>query len=241
LQTVKQKGMNRFFLTFIGLLFFLQTDAQFLNELGISLGGTNYSGDIGNELFIYPNRIGGSLVYKRNVNSRIVGRASLSYFPIADDDANSSNIARQERDYSFSNTLYEAAVGIEFNYFDYDVMSLNKAHTPYIFVEFAGIGYKYVTAVDENQVVTLSNGFKVSYSVPFGIGYKSRITDRIGYVVELRAHYTFEDDLDLTNHTNEDLAIISIGNPNTTDWYFFTGVSLTYSFGRPPCFSPRPF
>jgi len=128
--------MIRIYLAFFSLLFFIQTDAQLLNEIGISLGGTNYSGDIGRELYILPNKIGGSLVYKKNVNSRLVGRISLSYLPIADDDANSSNIVRQTRGpqgtgYNFKNTIYEAAFGIEFNYFDYDVMSTYKGYTPY--------------------------------------------------------------------------------------------------------------
>lgn len=229
--------MNKIYLALIGLLFFIQTDAQYLNEIGLSVGGTNYSGDIGRELFVYPNRVGGSLVYKRNVSSRLVGRVSLSYIPIADDDANSSNEVRNDRGYSFTNKLYEAAFGIEFNYFDYDVMSRLKGYTPYIFVEFAGIGYKYVTDIAEDGDPTFSNGFKVSYSVPFGIGYKSRITDRLGYALEFRAQYTFEDDLD---YNNKDFPDLQFGNPNTTDWYFYTGATLTYSFGRPPCFSPRP-
>lgn len=237
--------MNKIFIAFISLLFFQQTQAQLLNEIGIAVGGTSYSGDIGRELFIYPNKIGASIVYKRNVNSRLVGRISLSYLPIADDDANSSNIVRQTRGpegvgYRFTNNLYEAAFGIEFNYFEYNVMSRYKGYTPYIFVEFAGLGYNYVTAVENGEAI-LSSGYKVSYSIPFGIGYKSKITDTLGYSVELRAHYTFEDDLDLTNQTDQDLSIINIGNPNTSDWYFFTGFSLTYSFGRPPCSSPRPF
>lgn len=227
--------MNKFFLAFVSLLFFLNTDAQYLNEIGLSVGGTNYSGDIGREFFIFPNRIGGSLVYKRNVNSRIVGRASLSYLPIADDDANSSNIARNERGYSFTNTIYEAAFGIEFNYFEYDVMSRNLGFSPYIFVEIAGFYYDIATSRTDGST---GYGNNVSYSIPFGIGYKARITDRLGYALELRSHYAFADDLD---YNNQDFPDLRFGNPNSTDWYFYTGATLTYSFGRPPCFSPRPF
>ncbi len=228
-------GMNKIFLTLISLLFFVNTDAQLLNEIGVSVGGTNYSGDIGQELFILPTKIGASLVYKRNLNSRLVGRLSLSYLPIADDDANSSNTIRNERGYSFTNTLYEAAFGVEFNYFEYDVMSRKKGFTPYIFVEFAG--FYYDVATDRIDGAT-AYGQKVSYSIPFGIGYKSRITDRIGYALELRSHYTFEDDLD---YNNQDFSDLRFGNINSTDWYFYSGVTLTYSFGRPPCFYPRPF
>lgn len=234
MQSIKHLGMNKIYLALFSLLFFIQTDAQLLNEIGITVGGTNYSGDIGREFYIFPNKIGGGLVYKRNVNSRLVGRLSLSYLPIRDDDQNSSNIVRNERGYSFTNTLYEAAFGIEFNYFDYDVMSRYNGYTPYVFLEFAGFYYDIAKATDHT---TFHYSSKVSYAIPFGIGYKSRITDKLGYSVELRAQYTFEDDLD---YNNQEVAPLRFGNKNSTDWYFFTGASLTYSFGRPPCFSPRP-
>ena len=206
-----------------------QLNAQFLNEIGFFAGGTNYSGDIGNEMYIMPNRVGGSIVYKRNVNSRISIRTTASYLPIAADDANSSNIVRQHRNYSFSNTIVEVAMGIEFSYFDYDITSSYNNYTPYIVVEFAGMYYD-VASSRINGENNYTN--KMSYAIPFGLGFKSKITDRIAYAVESRAHYTFVDDLDFNN---ENIPQLNFGNPNNNDWYFFTGVSLVYSFGRPPC------
>ena len=225
--------MNRILLVFFGLFLSVQTNAQLLNEIGFFVGGSNYSGDIGNELYVFPNRIAGGLIYKRNLNSRFSARASYSYLPIADKDANSFNSVRKDRDYSFSNTLQELAVGIEFNYFDYDVMSVYNGFSPYIFVEFATFHYNIATSATDD---TISYGGKIAYAIPFGLGYKSKITDTLGYSLELNVRYTFEDDLD---YNNKEIDNLGFGNPNTNDWYFFTGVSLTYSFGRPPCFSPR--
>ncbi len=213
------------------LVLFLSTqlNAQFLNEIGFFAGGTNYSGDIGNEMYIMPNRVGGSIVYKRNVNSRISIRTTASYFPIADADANSSNIVRQHRDYSFSNKIVEVAMGLEFSYFDYDITSSYNNYTPYIVVEFAGMYYDAVSSR-----INAENNYtsKMSYAIPFGLGFKSKITEQIAYAVESRAHYTFVDDLDFNN---ENISELNFGNPNNNDWYFFTGVSLVYSFGRLPC------
>ncbi len=225
--------MNKILLSFFGIFLIINTNAQLLNEIGVFVGGTNYSGDIGNEFYIFPNKIGGSFMYKRNINSRFSARASYSYLPIADNDANSFNTVRQNRNYSFTNTIHELAFGIEFNYFDYDIMSVLNGYSPYLFVEFAGFHYKVATSTVDEKV---GYGNKIAYAIPFGIGYKSKITDTIGYALELRARYTFEDDLD---YNNEDFKDLRFGNPNSDDWYFFTGVSLTYSFGRPPCFSPR--
>ncbi len=231
--------MNKIHLTFIGLFLVFQTNAQLLNEIGVFVGGSNYSGDIGNELYIFPNKVGGGFIYKRNINSRISARASYSYLPIADNDLNSSNVVRQTRGptgkgYNFTNKIKEIAIGIEFNYFDYDVMSIYNGFTPYIIIEFAGFYYKNSTDFIDNEAVL---GNKFSYAIPFGVGYKSKLTDYLGYALELRGRYTFEDDLD---YNNQEFAQLRYGNKNTNDWYFFTGISLTYSFGRPPCAVSRP-
>jgi len=225
--------MNKIFLSILGFLFFTQVSAQLLNEIGFFVGGTNYSGDIGNEAYIAPNRIGGSLLYKRNVSERLSLRSTISILPIADDDLNSSNIVRQQRAYNFSNTLYEVAIGMEFNYFNYDITSEYKNKTPYILLELAGFYYNVVSN-QTNGEYNYSN--KVAYAIPFGVGYKAKITKAFGFAIELRARYTFEDDLD---YNNEKLYSLRFGNPKTNDWYFFSGVSVVYSFGRPPCAVPR--
>jgi len=207
--------MTKIYFTIIGLLFAAQIQAQLLNEIGFFAGGTKYIGDVGNEDYLIPNDIGGGLVYKRNMNSRISLRTTASYFRIKGNDANSSNIVRQKRDYSFSNRIIELAFGLEFSYFDYDITSYKHAYTPYLLVEVAGVDYSTAT------------NHKISYTIPFGVGFKSKITNHIGFALEMRSHFTFEDDLDKTP--------LNFGNPNGNDWYFFTGASLVYSFGRPPC------
>lgn len=217
-------------------LFFSTTlQAQLLNEIGLFVGGSNYSGDIGRETFIAPNRLAGSLVYKRNINPRISLRTTASYYQIADDDKNSSNEGRRLRDMSFTNQIAELAIGLEVSYWDYDITSRHNTYTPYIVAEFAAMYYDIVSS-EINHQLNYTN--TISYSIPVGVGFKSKIADRISYAVEARAHYTFIDDLD---YNNKEIPSLQFGNPNTNDWYFFTGVSLVYSFGRPPCAVPRKY
>jgi len=225
--------MNKIVLIFIGLFTCTQLNAQLLNEIGVSVGGANYTGDIGNELFIFPNKIGWGIKYKRNLNSRLSYRAAYTYLPIYDHNKRAFNKARQKVDYGFQNVIKEISFGIEISYFDYDVLSSSKGYTPYLFVDLAGFYYDSATSYDEfTGDTTFKNKF--SYSVPFGIGFKSKITDYLGYALELKVSPTFEDDLDYSD-------LLDLGNPNTNDWYYFTGFTLTYSFGRVPCYYSRPF
>ena len=203
------------------------------HELGIFLGGTNFIGDIGSTNYIYPNQFAGGVVYKYNLNPRMALRGNLNYLPIKGDDTASSNQYRNSRGYTFTNTITELAAGIEFNFFDYNIRERTTAYTPYILVQFAGYNSKAPDFVDANNRVFFKNNF--SLSIPVGIGFKGRLADNLAFAVEAAARFTFDDNLDYTTEKIDGLNFGGKGN----DHYMFTGISLVYTFGRPPCYAER--
>lgn len=209
------------------------TNAQ-INEIGVFVGGSNYIGDIGSTDYVNPNDYAFGVIYKYNLNPRIALRGAFTYAKISADDSNSKNIARQQRDLNFSNTIKELAVGVEFNYFEYDLSTIGKSQTPYILLEVAVYNYniaKYQTAPNEYQY-----GNKTFLSIPFGLGYKAKIVGNLAGAIEVGVRYTFTDELD---YNNEIINALSFGNPNSNDWYVFTGINLVYTFGRPACYATR--
>ena len=72
-----------------------------------------------------------------------------------------------------------------------------------------------------------------SVSIPLGIGYKTKIIEKIAFAVETTIRYTFTDELDYTTNRFPQLNFGGTSN----DWYMFSGVSLVYTFGRPACFT----
>ena len=54
--------------------------------------------------------------------------------------------------------------------------------------------------------------------------------------VEVGARYSFADDIDGSNPSNNNLDSARFGNVNSKDWYVFSGLTLTYTFGNKPCF-----
>ena len=68
------------------------------------------------------------------------------------------------------------------------------------------------------------------------IGYKTNISTHLILAAEIGARYTFSDELDGSVPDNEDRAQFSFGNTNNSDWYMFSGITLTYTFGRRPCY-----
>ena len=203
-----------------------------INELGISAGGSNYIGDVGDESYIDPSELYFGVIYKWNMTPRVAIRAHASYIKIADDDFLSQNAIRKARGYSFKNTISELALGIEFNYFNYSLWKKGLESTPYLIAELAIFNYN--TVVKETTPNDFKTEGKMGFTVPVGIGYKTKIASSVGFGVETILRYTFADDLD---YNNTDYPQLSFGNPNSNDWYITVGANLVFGFGRKSCYS----
>jgi hypothetical protein len=213
----------------------LVTFSNFLSaqvyEAGITIGGSNYVGDIGRTNYIYPNKVAGAVFFKYNWNPRIALRATYSLLPIEGSDKNADTDFRIDRGLEFTNTIHELALGLEYNFYEYNLSEEGKTWTPYILLELAAFNYKYVTSEPTPGQYLYDN--KNSFSIPFGVGFKSKLIGSLAFSLEAKFRYTFEDDLDYTTSTIPRLNFEGTGN----DWYMFTGFSLIYTFGRPPCYT----
>lgn len=201
------------------------------HEIGVFLGGSNYVGDIGRTNYIYPNEFAGGIVYKYNLNPRIALRGNYNLIPISGDDKDAENLFRQQQGRSFTNTIHEFAAGVEFNFYEYNIADFRTSFTPYILAQFAAINHKSPGRLINANTIQIKNSF--SYSVPLGIGIKGRLSDDFAFALESGARYTFTDKLDYSTREIQSLNFEGNGN----DWYFFTGISIVYTFGRPACYS----
>jgi hypothetical protein len=217
-----------FFIIFISFSNILTAQVY---EAGITIGGTSFVGDVGRTNYIYPNKIAGAAFFKYNWNPRIALRATYSYLPIKGNDADADTDFRNDRDLEFSNTINELAIGLEYNFYEYDLSTPGKTWTPYILLELAAFNYKYV--VSQPTPTQFEFDTKTSFAVPFGVGFKSKLIGSLAYSIEAKFRYTFEDDLDYLSNDTPNVKIEGTGN----DWYMFTGVSLIYTFGRPSCYT----
>jgi hypothetical protein len=197
-----------------------------INEVGVFLGGSNYIGDIGRTNWIYPNSYAVGAVYKWNMHPRYSIRANYTYSKIVGDDAQSNNSFRKYRDLSFSNSIHELVVGIEFNFFKYNLSKIGYTNTPYILLEAGVVNYG-----------TFVSGRTYNFTMPFGVGYKMKLAQNIGIGFETSFRYTFKDDIDGYPY-DENSDNIQI-NPNDNDWYVFTGITLVFAFGREGCYTGK--
>lgn len=204
-----------------------------INELGLFIGGVNYIGDVGRTNYIQPNEPGGTIVYKYNLNPRIALRGTLSSFSLFGDDVNSENTVRKARGFRFKNPINEISLGIEYNFFEYDISTAHEISTPYILLQVAAVDYE--TPRIQNESGDYSFTRNTALAIPFGIGWKTKLYGKVAFAAEISFRYSFTDELD---YSTQEFTELDFGG-TSNDWYSFSGVSLVYTFGRPPCFADR--
>lgn len=223
--------MNRSFYILLSTLFFLQANAQ-INELGIFAGGANYIGDLGPTNYIAPSEPAIGILYRWNRSPRHSWRASFTYAKIASEDADSEISARRQRYLSFENSVKELSVGMEFDFFEFNLHEDQFKITPYV---YSGVSYFWYKDKYFNNGRTIENDTKGALAVPMVLGLKSQITRDLILGFEVGARYTFTDNLDGTNPEGDD-DLFSFGNKDSKDWYVFSGFTLTYTFTDKPCY-----
>ena len=217
--------MNKIFFALLCCCYFTATQAQ-INELGVFAGGSNFIGDVGSTTYINPNSPAIGLVYKWNKSPRHSWRFSYTQTKLKENDKNSDDFQRRNRNLSFQNNIKELSGGIEFNFFDFDLhKKLDKKISPYF---FTGLSFLLFKEIDNTS--TLSQPTLNNFAIPLIIGVKSNLTSNFVLGFEIGARYSFTDDLD------ETLTSFNLGNVYNKDWYVFSGITLSYMFGAKPCF-----
>ena len=211
---------------------FITLNAQ-IHEIGVFLGGSNFIGDVGSTTYIAPDKLAVGVLYKWNKSPRHSYRFSFTHSTIAGNDSKSEESSRNKRGFSFKNNVKELSAGLEFNFFDFNLHDEDLKITPYI---FSGLNYfLYDELYIENGIAEKYEGSN-SFAIPIILGIKSNISRDFVLAAEIVTRYTFTDNIDGSNPTNDSFPGNRFGNLNNNDWYVFTGVTLTYTFGQKPCY-----
>ena len=235
--------MKHFATAFLIVFAVFSTNSQ-TYEVGAMLGGANYIGDIGSTTYISPNAPAVGAIVKWNRSVRHSFRASFLYAKLKGDDANSDNSRREQRNYAFENSVMEGSLGLEYTFWDYDVHNGKFISTPYLYTGLTAFIYDESGALDRRGNTGIgipATGEKqnaIDIAIPMVLGYKARLAPYAFIAFEIGARYTFTDNLDGSNSATKKKPNPTgqFGNINNDDWYVFTGITLTFAFGRLPCY-----
>lgn len=225
----------RYLILLLLSLFVLPKSHSQIYEVGVFAGGSNFVGDVGATDYISPNAIAIGALLKWNRSPRHSYRISVIYADLEGFDSKSDDPRRQERNYSFDNSLLEISAGMEFTFFDFNLHTPGQKVTPYL---YSGI----TTALHDNYYFDADGEYidgdtqSWAFGIPMVLGIKSNITNHFILGFEIGARYTFSDELDGSVPDDSFRENLSFGNINSNDWYVFTGLTLTYTFGQRPCY-----
>lgn len=202
-------------------------------EFGGFIGGANYIGDVGDTPYINPNQLAVGGIFKWNRSPRHSFRASMNFGRLKADDLDSSDERRVQRGYHFQNNIKEFGLGMEFTFWEYNMHTGQPIHTPYLYTGITYFLYDNLYRDTNNEM--LKDGNKSTFAIPIVLGYKATLSRSISLGFEIGARYTFTDNLDGSTPSGAGGMDYTFGNLNSNDWYVFSGITLTFAFGRAPC------
>ena len=206
----------------------------------------NYRGEVSPRYRVLNNRLAGTAFYKKDLSTALVARGGLTLggIRVADEqvrrDGDVVPVAAS-RQATFRAFVVEALVGVDYNFLDYYDFKRRTRWTPYVFTGVAGYYASTETAFRSRgtiarPVMQTVGGTKVSVALPIGLGIKYALSREINLIVEAGGRRTFGDQFDnLSEAAPPELA--DTGGP---DWYFYNGVSVSYTFYKIICPTGHP-
>ncbi len=194
--------------------------AQYKFEFGGYVGGSSYLGDANaTKLFAEPQSAIGGLV-KYNFTPRYAMKLQIMGTSVSGNSSGQKYQWPNYTDITFNSSFFESSLTGEYNFFPFTTEKINFASrlSPYV---FAGIGFDYFQ--------TGRSDFALM--VPFGIGIKYKLFDRLTIGADMGMRKLFSDDLEYTGDSElltNPLGLNSSKMVNN-DYYTTFGFFVTFS------------
>ena len=205
-----------------------------IHEFGLGLGGFNYTGDINPRYNFLNYKPGGMLFYRYNSANCVTSfRLGFSAGQLSGSESKSKEYVASIRNASFKSSVTELSLMGEYNFFNYRHKKQLTKFSPYLTGGLALFTDGSPASTSNSTPETSKNGGGIGVAIPFGLGVKFILNRNWNLGTEFVARKTFTDYID--GISNGEIGTRSTGNPLDTDWYFYTGVSLSYTIFKVKC------
>ncbi|MEY3243247.1 MAG: hypothetical protein RIR11_4686 [Bacteroidota bacterium] len=203
-------------------------------EFGAMFLSSNYMGDLVSTRYptLKGGEWGGGLFLRRDLTERFSLRLNAAYGQFKGADANFPE-QLGVRGFSFNGSATDLSLLGEWDLLGkrrYNKGNFKKTFSPYV---FGGLGLGFIQPnpvfpdASRNLPVVqadINADFsKTTFVLPFGGGLRYDLSKRTTLSAEMGLRMTFSDYVD---------GISKSASPDHNDWYVFTGISLSYRFGR---------
>ena len=209
---------------------------EYKYEIGGAAGTSSYMGDVNRtNVFLKPGLSGGAF-FRYNMTFNWAIKLNLIAGSVSGSSANTNNKFPFEKEANFTRNFADLGAHIEFNFLPYsDSYSYigTRPYTPYV---FTGTGVTYAEG---------NNSF-IGLNIPFGVGFKYKLKNRLNIGLEFSLRKLFDDDFDVTdNDVTDNETNWSLDRPyginssllKNKDWYSLTIIFMTWEFNsrEDPC------
>jgi len=216
------KSLERNVLVFL-LIFFvpgIKAQDKYLAEIGVAAGNGFYLGDANGQPFKNPTTVYGA-TFRYRFNPRTALRTEWNHGV-----AEGKYINATDETVNFSNSLNAFDICGEFNFFDLMQKPNNRNSKRYSTYVFAGLG-TMIYPNDSSKTVT-------ALSIPFGVGFKYKVSSRFNVNLQWNMRWIDSDDLEGVNELNNPHGLNG-SNPFNKDFFSAITLGITFDFLKKPC------
>ncbi len=201
------------------------------SEVGISLNGYNYYGDINpySTPYFPETEYGASLFYRYNMHNNWAVRVQGAFGQVSDDDRRYFERQGNDPIVDFKTTFYSGSAMLEFNILGRMNGSKKRMVSPYLTAGVGALFFDPTTNTESFYKTELTpkevnqDFSKTSFITPFGAGFKFYLSDKWTLGLEALMIPTYADYLDGASDSRD---------PNNNDWLSTASLGISYRFGK---------
>ncbi|MDQ4140494.1 MAG: DUF6089 family protein [Bacteroidota bacterium] len=213
--------------------------AQNTSEIGGGIGGLVYKGEVAPNYRFQNNRPGIVLFYKKDISKPVTLKANLMGGMLRANDKDVDLPVNTFRQANLKTNLVELSVGLEYNFLDYYNQKRRTRWTPYYFISFAAARFNNKVELEDTYTKPSESGTVLS--IPTGIGFKYALSYNWNLGLEVGARKTLGkngdklDYLQTQDYPELPYRQLPHTDPYDDDWYFYNGLSISYTFYKLLC------
>jgi hypothetical protein len=217
-------------------------------EFGIGLGVGHYFGDLNMRPRFNRPKAAGNIFFRKNFGNYIAARVSATFAQLGYSDIyNKDDEYKQRRNLSFNTAVWELGLQGDFNFYRFMPGDPDFRFTPYITLGASIFNYDpYAYLGDEKfslrELGTEGQGStlyperkaysSMAFAIPFGVGVKYALNERLNVGFEVVHRFTNTDYLDDVSKTYADPAVFT-PNPDGSPSAAFLLQDRSYETGPP--------
>ena len=199
------------------MVIFAQNSVVQEGEFGFNIGAGHYFGDLNTRAKINRPKLAAGMFFRKNFGNYIAMRLAANFAQLGYSDTyNTHNEVMRRRNLSFNTNVWELGLQGDFNFFRFMPGEPDFSFTPYLTLGVSAFSYDpYAYLKDEKynlrELGTEGQGSAeypdrkpygtMALAIPFGMGVKYAVNDRINIGFEIVHRFTKTDYLDDVSRT----------------------------------------